>query len=497
MNELTEPHAIAEPLYELAHALNDCGLAWCYWKSRHRLNTALSGRSDLDLLVIQADHALLQRTLLECGFKPFPSAQFRDDPCVTSFLGFDEASGRLLHVHVHFFPVMGHSLLKNYRLPWTRSILSRAVMHPTLPIRMLDPATEALLLLLRRSLDVSKADPVALHNWREKTARLTAAQQALRRDVDRTTMHARAVEFLGEDLAKPLTAEFFMPARPVPAALRRRIRRTLAPWRRYNAAEALVRAGVRAAALAWDTINRRFLHAPRPMRRRPFAGGLVIAMLGVDGSGKTTLTRTIRTWLGAEMDVMPIYFGTGGGRPSLILAPLKVMVPLASRLLRRKPAGASHGQVSDRAPGPVYACLLALWATVLAIEKRRKLTAAHRGAARGAVVVADRYPQDQLPSFNDGPLLPRLRAAPDWLRRFEARSYALARRLPPDLVIRLDATPDVLARREPDMDRAVLLARTEAVKQLVFPNVPLVAIDATAPLDDVIRRAKREIWRRL
>jgi hypothetical protein len=223
----------------------------------------------------------------------------------------------------------------------------------------------------------------------------------------------------------------------------------------------------------------------------------VIAMLGVHGSGKTTLTCTVRTWLGAEMDVMPIYFGSGDGRPSLILTPLKMMVPLARTLMRRKPASALHGQVPDRAPGPVYACLLALWATVLAIEKRRKLTAAHRGAARGAVVVADRYPQDQLLSFNDGPLLPPLRSVPDWLRRFEARSYALARRLPPDLVIRLDATPDVLAGREPDMDRALLVARTEAVKQLVFPDVPLVAIDATAPLDEVVRRAKPEIWRRL
>ncbi|MGD0104514.1 MAG: hypothetical protein ABSC06_10800 [Rhodopila sp.] len=494
---MTEPLAIAEPLYKLVNALNDCGVACCYWKSRHHLSAALSGTSDLDLLVIQADHALLQQTLVNCGFKLFPSAHFRDDPCVTSFLGFDEASGRLLHVHVHSFIVMGHALLKNYRLPWTRSILSRAILHPTLPIRILDPATEALLLLLRRSLDASKADPVALHNWHEKTARLAAAQEALRRDVDRTALHARAVEFLGEDLAEPITAEFFTPGRPVPAVLRRKIRRTLAPWRRYNAAEAMVRGSGRAAALAWDTINKRFLHAPRPMCRRPFAGGLVIAMLGVDGSGKTTLTRTVRAWLGAEMDVMPIYFGTGGGRPSLILAPLKLMVPLVRTLMRRKPAGASHGQISGRAPGPVYACLLALWATVLAIEKRRKLTAAHRGAARGAVVVADRYPQDQLLSFNDGPLLPRLRAVPAWLRRFEARSYALARRLPPDLVIRLDATPDVLARREPDMDRAVLVARTQAVKQLEFLDVPLVAIDATAPLDEVVRRAKREIWRRL
>jgi hypothetical protein len=80
MNEITEPHAIAEPHYELVHALNDCGVAWCYWKSHRHLNAALSGRSDLDLLVIRADHALLQRTLVECGFKLFPSAHFATTP---------------------------------------------------------------------------------------------------------------------------------------------------------------------------------------------------------------------------------------------------------------------------------------------------------------------------------------------------------------------------------------------------------------------------------
>ncbi len=497
MNEITEVHGVAEPLLELVNALNERGVAWCYWKSRHRLNAALSGGSDLDLLVAREDHALLARTLGECGFKLFLASPLRDDPGVASYLGFDDASGLLLHVHVHFSPVLGDALLKNYRLPWTAAILSGAVMHPTLPVRMLDPATEALLLVLRRCLDISGTDPVALRNWREARARLAAAQEALRRDVDRIALHARAAQFLGEDLAGAITAEFFGPARPIPLGLRRMIRRALAPLRRYNTAEALLRAGARAAALAWETVNRRVLHAPRPMRRRPFPGGLVIAVLGVDGSGKTTVTRTVRSWLGAEMDVMPIYFGTGGGRPSLILAPLKLMVPLAQALLRRKPAGASHGKVSDHPPGAAYSWLLALWAAVLSIEKRRKLAAAHRGAARGVVVVADRYPQDQLASFNDGPLLPRLRAVPDWLRRFEARSYALARHRPPDLVIRLNATPDVLARREPDMDRVVLAARTEAVRQLVFPDVPVIDVDATRPLDEVIRRVKREIWQRL
>jgi hypothetical protein len=102
-----------------------------------------------------------------------------------------------------------------------------------------------------------------------------------------------------------------------------------------------------------------------------------------------------------------------------------------------------------------YSVFLTVWATVLAVEKRLKLNAARRGANRGLVVIADRYPQDEIVDFNDGPLLPRLAHVPRWLRRFEEASYALARRLPPDLVLRLDASPETIVAREPNMAPAV------------------------------------------
>src|SRR6266550_3371064 len=74
-------------------------------------------------------------------------------------------------------------------------------------------------------------------------------------------------------------------------------------------------------------------------------GGCVAAVIGVDGSGKSTVVAAIRAWLGQEIDVVPIYFGTGSGRPSLLLWPFKLMVPLITLLLRTKPQGASHGKI--------------------------------------------------------------------------------------------------------------------------------------------------------
>jgi hypothetical protein len=202
----------------------------------------------------------------------------------------------------------------------------------------------------------------------------------------------------------------------------------------------------------------------------------------------------IQAWLASEVDVMPVYFGTGHGRPSLLLLPFKMMVPVITPLLGTKPRGASHGRISDRAPGPLYSVLMMVWAAAVAAEKRSKLRAAHRGASRGLVVVADRYPQNEDVGYSDGPLLPRLTHAPRWLRRFEAHAYTLAGRLPPDLVLKLEVTPETAARREPDMDPAAIRQRIEAARRLAFPGACIVRVDAERPLEEVIRSIKREIW---
>jgi thymidylate kinase len=223
----------------------------------------------------------------------------------------------------------------------------------------------------------------------------------------------------------------------------------------------------------------------------------VIAIVGVDGSGKTTVAAAVRAWLGSEVDVVPIYFGTGDGKPSALLRPFKFVVPLARRILRHKPKGASHGNVSDRPPGLLYGLLMTVWATVVAREKRNKLLAARRGAQRGVVIITDRYPQNEINTFNDGPLLARLSRVPRWLRRFEAAVYALAQRLPPDLVIKLEVLTETAARREPDMHPAIIRERIADLQRLTFAGACIVRVDAEQALCDVIRAVKREIWRLL
>jgi thymidylate kinase len=178
-------------------------------------------------------------------------------------------------------------------------------------------------------------------------------------------------------------------------------------------------------------------------------GGLLIALVGADGSGKSSLAKRVVTWLRWKLDARVIYFGSGDGPSSFLRLPFRQVLRLviAARSDTRRPVA----PLRDRVPTPVRA----LWALVLALEKRRRLMQVWRARNRGLVVVCDRYPQNQIMGFADGPLLDRWQyARSPWLRmlaRWEATPYAWAQAHAPDLVLKLRVTPGVAVRRKPEM----------------------------------------------
>jgi thymidylate kinase len=489
---------VVDLLLALLVAFQEHGIRYCYWRSRRRIHAALSGDSDLDLLIAREDRDRAHGILLGQGFKAFPCVAHRDHPAISSFLGYDEPSGLVVHVHAHFRLVIGDKLLNQYRLPWEDVLLARAVTHPQLPIRVLDPASEALVMVVRSCVELRRTDPITLRHWQSSKLKFERDRVGLADQLGPDELRRRAREVFSDEVADLVTdAVFSGRALETQSRLRRRVRQALAERRAYNTIEGRLRSCMRAMLWALGGVNDRLLHAPRPWSRRVPGGGCVVAVVGVDGSGKSTAVRSIRSWLGTEVDVIPIYFGTGDGRPSLLLLPFKLLSIVIARLMKTRPKGSSHGHVTDRDPGPLYSVLLMGWAAAVAMEKRGKLLAARRGADRGLVVVADRYPQNEDPAYSDGPMLHRLKWSPQWLRRLETRTYELAGRLPPDLVIKLEVPAATLARREPDMNAEVIRQRIEGFRRLAFSGARTVLVNAAQPLADVSRTIRREVWRML
>lgn len=496
------PEAGATVLSVLRHLMEEfarAGVAWCYWKSSRRLPESLAGLTDFDILVGRSSQQQARRVLLECGFRRVVPVAAHAEISVECYLNYDEPSGRIAHVDLHTRLTVGGALLKTHGLPWEASLIERARVRAGLAPPHLDAPSEAVLLVVRASLELTGWAAVTPRHRALMVKKFTLDRAFLAARVVRDAVQARAAELLGP-AAAPAVVDVLFDPRPLLHLrhLQRQVRGAVACFRLCGVLESLLRSLWRGLCVAAHRLNRRALHWPRPWNSRVAGGGLIAAVIGLDGAGKSTVVRGLRAWLEGEVDVLPLYFGTGDGRPSWFLRPVKPLLGLVSRLMPRKPAGSSHGRLTHQAPGVAYSALLAVWASLVALEKCAKLRAAHRAARRGMVVLTDRFPQNESPEFNDGPLLRRLRHVPQWLGALERSVYArAAREHRPDVLIKLIASPELIMEREPTMDPALIRARTEALGWMAFGCAHITSIPASLPAQEVLRAAKRIIWQSL
>jgi thymidylate kinase len=277
----------------------------------------------------------------------------------------------------------------------------------------------------------------------------------------------------------------------------------------YGRGEALLRRWQREAATIVRVVrNRLRSSALRSSTRTAPRGGLLVALVGPDGAGKTTVAREITRWLSREVAVLPLYGGSGSGPASLTRRALQLVARAARAFRRPTPARARGDGRLARAenggaalPG-ARALAYATWALALARERRRGARRARGARDRGLVVVADRYPQCQFGGLNDGPKLWHLRAHRSALLRWAAarehEAYADVERLAPDLVVKLLLPAHVALRRKPDTPADRLHHKVRVVAALSYPPCTQVAeTDATRPLNEVLLCIKAAIWRAL
>jgi len=229
-----------------------------------------------------------------------------------------------------------------------------------------------------------------------------------------------------------------------------------------------------------------------PAHRTIKGKGIIVALVGADGSGKSTQVKALRRRLEAKVDVVTLYMGLGAGLGSIIRTPLdllkKAMIPLlghsASDSTESRPNKVQGVEERLRNFGNI------LWSIVLAWEKQAKLKRASRARKRGKIVICDRYPQTTIAGQNDGPLLSEYERCDNallrMLARYEKACYTVSDQTAPDLVIKLIGDPDVLSNRRPEMQKERIIKNQAGIKAVQFPDsTRVVEIDADKSVDEV------------
>ena len=500
------PDAIPE-LTTLLDDLAERRLRYCFWKSTLHLREALAGATDLDLLVDREQVPAFREIAGRHGLKPLKPPPDRIYPAMEHFLGLDRASGRLFHLHVHYQLVLGEEYVKNYRVSMEQEFLhsTRLLGGVTVPRPELELSILAVRALLKyRSRDVVK-DLFGIRSPGLR-AQIRAEMGWLLNQTTVEEVRATLEERRGP-VPPDIVCEFLETAVRAPRSgyaflrLRGRLRKALSEQQRQNR----LRATIDYYRRAWRG-RERWRRTRVDARMTPVGGGLSIALVGADGSGKSTIADALARWLRWKLEVCVYYMGSKA--PSRRSRSLY----LAFRALRRGHRTASQklGTTSmlTRWIGAARDVVLALHYLAIGQDRARRYRDGRRDARAGRVVIFDRFPLETLSSRREHRLLdgPRIRATLNGsmgrltrvLGAAEERMYRHF--LLPDYLVVLHVRSETSADRKPDHRRDVLLAKTRSVSELATlaetssELAAVIPIDADRPLEAVLLDVKARLW---
>ncbi|CAI3950999.1 Thymidylate kinase (Tmk) (PDB:3LV8) [Commensalibacter communis] len=208
----------------------------------------------------------------------------------------------------------------------------------------------------------------------------------------------------------------------------------------------------------------------------------LIAFIGCDGSGKSTLSLEITSALSKIRPTQRCYLGQGSGNIGRRIREIKYIGPILDRVIEKKATTAR--KKGNKIPGVLTALVIFLFSCIR-YYNFKNMTKARQN---GVLVVTDRYPQTTIYGFYDGPGLSAAHTT-NWfiskLVQWEYKLYDRMASVKPDIIFRLNIDVDTAFARKQDHDYELLKAKVEVTPKLSFRGAYIVDVDATLPYEEV------------
>lgn len=483
---------------QLVENLNASGIRFCHWKSNLALAEALAGQTDIDLLIDRKSASMFRTIISQLCFRPAFQKGVGSFPSVEHYFALDEETGILVHVHAYFRAITGESLAKNYRFPIEEMLLQNTREVDSVPVPT--KSAELVVFTLRMMLKHTSIMEIVLLSryWKQ-------VQQEIMWLLETGSIEETLgfVDFWLPSLDRNLFSDCIAALKsPAPlfqrVMLGLRLRRQLRPYARHSAIRAWLDTVQKFSAMFF----RRLTRSHKGMVSR--SGGAVIAFVGSEASGKSTLIAETRGWLGKHFAVKQFHVGKPKSTaltvvPNLFLPVLRSLFP-SSRSTHI--AALYDPQEQSEKPQTDYSLLFAIRSALLAYDRWSLLSRAYSQAANGMIVLCDRYP-----SLNSGvPDSPQLSHFPVPSNRYSVRRILaqiearLYREMPtPDLIIYLNAPLEVAVLRNATRDKkepeSYVRRRYARSANLEFGETPVCKINTDQPLDRTILEVKNAIWK--
>ena len=427
---------------ELFTSWNEAGLLYFHWKSNEHLLPGLVGDTDLDVLLSESDRGKGRDILTELDFLECKSQYGSRYPGVEDWIGFDKATGSLIHVHLHYQLVTGHKGMKEYVLPWRDEALQTRILNEDYGVYTMDPNLEIITLYSRIGL---KADfKNIIRCWLGKFYFDKDTKNEidwLKERVNKSKVEALAQKYYGSRASQLLEIIDKENINDIAFLKLRKLAETSFKYSRR------IVSFVRLREVSFFVYRRYVL----PVNQRKGTvitkkvaikeKGLTVAFLGQDGAGKTTVTKNIIKWWKWKLDTRYVYLGSGDNYSSW------------------------KKSMAKKLPGKSVFRYVRTFLTLSDTRDRTKkayknVKKAIEYANKGGLVIYDRYPQMDYAGICDGPKIRKrlhdifgdgiMYKLLSPLADSEEKNLRRILHYSPDIVFKLILTPEESLRRKPE-----------------------------------------------
>lgn len=401
------------------------------WKNNHELDLALSGNSDIDLLLHPSDTHIMFDLLNNYGFAE-GQAKVINYPSVFHFYCYDAQLEKLIHIHLYTKIITGESHTKNYHFPIESALLERAVIDKR-DVPVLHPSDQMLMFLLRHYIKISCVPGLLLY-MREKES-YNEEFNALPMDVVESEGMQPSENIVIDNLNFPHLIKSYHSNFVFQYIEGLKVRFILNGFSRYNLAENFYQ---RYIQIVYRLLNKLFFKRKKNLVDK----GKFIAITGLDGSGKSSTVGHINNTFSHSFDCKIIHVGIP--KPTLLTLPFRGVLNTLKFFINKNSIQIA---ATDADITKATSIARALRYALLAYERYKATKQAVKLSNRGVLVIADRFPSENIGVMdsrriiigNNSPYITKL------LSKFETRCYAFCGM--PDLLLNLKVPVEVSLER--------------------------------------------------
>lgn len=453
-------------------------IPFCHWKGYGELEKNLQGDGDLDLFVPHKYKDSFEIIIEKRSFRKLKSFH-ASHQFLEHYYGFDSKTKKFVHLHVYYKIITGEHISKNYILPLEKYFAENTTHESLLPSLSLNAKQN--IFLIRYFIKIGSI--LGILQYLRERRKYLEEWDIIQGDNSGESVHDLNIteEMSSEMKIRFESSSFF---RKIFYSLY--LKRILREFRRRNF--------LRHFYYQYESLCKRFLNKFFIKRKKLFDPGFVIAVCGLDGSGKSTLVKELKLSFSKDFSVKVLHLGRPSSNLLTFLPNFFVKGFSTAKRLRVKEIKTKKSERSS------LSILHAMRAFLLAYDRKIETSKAHNLSRKGYLVICDRYPGLTMGKM-DSPRIPfdktRNRLY-QFLYRKENHFYSTMQAADQlfHLFVPLEVALDRNAKRkkfgkETEAELRIRFLENEGVK---FLGERYFSIDSTKSLEDVKSEIISKLW---